>query len=553
MIRAAAIVVVIAALAYGAGYLHGRGRTGETATPPATHEQTAARAPATALPAVFPVEVIGAGGRAVVTGIALGDHGRVALPLAALHEARAAFLATPGGRIPLGGVVGVLPASRLASLTGPPGTVAVSAEPASLRLGLPVTAVSPHASVAGAIESTAERRSDGTYAYAVRLEAPLDEPFAALLDAGGGVLVGAITGGGEDGTYTAVDAGALQDLATDSGDPAPIERFADEYFAQEPAGRLIAFEHAHARGDWTEAVALGRALIDLGWTWRDAVAEPLDVAWLEAARAARDDPQTALALLDEAAATLGESAPRLHERAELLAASGAPLAAIEAETEAARLDPSLRASLRERVVATAQSLLPIDRRTRVLERAIEDDQSYAPYHAELGRLYYEQGRYVDAAASLEQAIALGGGPADALQTMLASARQRLRTPGETIAPLHAGGGGLYVYAEVGGRQMRLVVDTGAAYTALSADAARTLGISGYTDRQRVMLATANGRVSAPLVTLNALAVNGAIVQNVPVVILDSMGPYDGLLGMSFLDHFDVSIDRRAGHIRLRRR
>jgi predicted aspartyl protease len=68
-----------------------------------------------------------------------------------------------------------------------------------------------------------------------------------------------------------------------------------------------------------------------------------------------------------------------------------------------------------------------------------------------------------------------------------------------------------------------------------------------------MLSTAAGFVHAPLVTLGAIDVNGAIVQRVPVVILESTAPFDGLLGMSFLDHFDVDIDRGAGQMRLVRR
>ena len=70
---------------------------------------------------------------------------------------------------------------------------------------------------------------------------------------------------------------------------------------------------------------------------------------------------------------------------------------------------------------------------------------------------------------------------------------------------------------------------------------------------RDRLSTAGGYINAPLVTLGSIDVNGAVVQHIPVVVLDSTVPYDGLLGMSFLDHFDVSIDRRAGQMRLMRR
>jgi len=122
-----------------------------------------------------------------------------------------------------------------------------------------------------------------------------------------------------------------------------------------------------------------------------------------------------------------------------------------------------------------------------------------------------------------------------------------------VAPLHAAGGSLFVYANVGGRTMRFVVDTGASYTALSVEAARSLGIVGPVNYSQVMLSTAGGLVNAPLITLSAIDVNGASVQQIPVVLLESTAPFEGLLGMTFLDHFNVSIDRTAGQIRLVRR
>ena len=97
-----------------------------------------------------------------------------------------------------------------------------------------------------------------------------------------------------------------------------------------------------------------------------------------------------------------------------------------------------------------------------------------------------------------------------LGSMLATARQRLRTPGETVAPLHTNGTSLYVYANVGGRFLRFIVDTGATYTALSARAARALGITGVSEDQQVVLSTAGGYVNAPIVTLGSIDVNGAI-------------------------------------------
>jgi clan AA aspartic protease (TIGR02281 family) len=258
-------------------------------------------------------------------------------------------------------------------------------------------------------------------------------------------------------------------------------------------------------------------------------------------------------LLDEAARILGESAERLQARAELLRELGKPFAALDAMRAAARRDASLLPELRRQMLGiAANGMLPADDRLAALETALADDPGYAPYSAILGRLYYGEGRYVEATSSLESALmqdpSLGGD----LGYMLTTARQRLRTPGETVAPLHTSASGMYLYATVDGRAMRFVLDTGASYTALSAQAARALGL-GYANGPQVMLSTANGIVNAPLVKVNTIDVNGAVVQQIPVVVLDSTAPFDGLLGMSFLDHFDVAIDRSGNRIRLTRR
>jgi clan AA aspartic protease (TIGR02281 family) len=408
--------------------------------------------------------------------------------------------------------------------------------------------------VSAEVESTAMRREDGSYAYRVRVDGPIGRGVVALTDASGTQLVGAISSeGGEAGAYVAVDAGALQSLAASDTPTLTLAEFSRRFFTERAEGRLIRFEHAIAAGDWTTAIALGVELRNLGWTYSDAVSDPLSKAYLHAALASDTQPADALALLDEAAGVLGENAERLQARAELLSELGDSVGALQAMRAAARSDPSLRPTLRRQVLAVASNgMLPEDDRIAVLETALADDPGHAPYAAALGRLYYADGRYVEATASLESAISQDAALAGDLGYLLATARQRLRTPGETIAPLHSSASGMYVYASVDGRAMRFVLDTGASYTALSAQAARALGL-GYANGPQVALSTANGIVNAPLIRVNTIDVNGAVVQQIPVVVLDSTAPFDGLLGMSFLDHFDVAIDRSGNRIRLTRR
>ena len=555
--RALLIALIVGLVAYGAGYLHGRHEPVPDAAVVAEPPAPPAAEPAAAPPsATLEVEVVGAGGRrtGAVAAVALGSQHRVVVPLAALDGATAALARTAEGRVPIGPVVAVLPAAGLAALVGPDGGLPVTADSASLHLGLDVKALAGGLAMSGEVESTAMRRDDGSYAYHVSIEGSLARGIVGLTDASGARLIGAIASdGGEAGLYEAVDAGALQALGASDMPPLAVDEFSRRFFTERPEGRLIRFEHAIAAGEWNTAIVLGSELRDLGWSYNDAVSAPLSNAYLQAALALSERPAEAIALLDEAAGVLGESADRLNARARLLAAMNEPFTALDAMRAAAQLDASTRPELRRQMLAVAANgMLPVDDRVAALETAIADDPAYAPYSATLGRLYFGDARYVEATSSFESALAQDPAMGGDLSYMLATARQRLRTPGETIAPLHSSASGMYLYASVDGRAMRFVLDTGASYTALSAQAARALGL-GYVNGPQVALSTANGIINAPLVKVNTIDVNGAVVQQIPVVVLDSTAPFDGLLGMSFLDHFDVAIDRSGNRIRLTRR
>jgi clan AA aspartic protease (TIGR02281 family) len=67
---------------------------------------------------------------------------------------------------------------------------------------------------------------------------------------------------------------------------------------------------------------------------------------------------------------------------------------------------------------------------------------------------------------------------------------------------------------------------------------------------RTMIAgTANGLVEVPVVTLDSVDLHGARVERVPAAVSDSMQV--GLLGLSFLNHFEYAVDPAAGVVTLR--
>ena len=55
----------------------------------------------------------------------------------------------------------------------------------------------------------------------------------------------------------------------------------------------------------------------------------------------------------------------------------------------------------------------------------------------------------------------------------------------------------------------------------------------------VLIATANGSITALVVTIGKVEVQGAKAVRVPAVVVDDLGQsIDGLLGLSFLSRFD---------------
>jgi predicted aspartyl protease len=68
----------------------------------------------------------------------------------------------------------------------------------------------------------------------------------------------------------------------------------------------------------------------------------------------------------------------------------------------------------------------------------------------------------------------------------------------------------------------------------------------------VQLQTANGVVTAPLVRLHSVDVGGNRARDVAAVVHPAVPPpLDGVIGLSFLDHFTYAVDPRRHILRLR--
>jgi aspartyl protease family protein len=102
-------------------------------------------------------------------------------------------------------------------------------------------------------------------------------------------------------------------------------------------------------------------------------------------------------------------------------------------------------------------------------------------------------------------------------------------------------------------ELQLLLDTGASTVVLPASLAAPLGFAAKGLRDDVAH-TAAGTVPVRLGTLRAVRVGGAHVANVAVAFVDDAMLGDGsLLGMSFLEHFDLRLEDGFARLTLRRR
>lgn len=106
---------------------------------------------------------------------------------------------------------------------------------------------------------------------------------------------------------------------------------------------------------------------------------------------------------------------------------------------------------------------------------------------------------------------------------------------------------------INGTTGSFIVDTGASMVALSPEFAARAKTASSPNSRRLLMHTANGVVDAALVTIGRLEVGKVSAENVSAAIMSkSLGPgIDGLLGMSFLARFDVTLDAKTVRIKER--
>jgi len=100
--------------------------------------------------------------------------------------------------------------------------------------------------------------------------------------------------------------------------------------------------------------------------------------------------------------------------------------------------------------------------------------------------------------------------------------------------------------------LRLLIDTGASMTMLTAEALQRHGLRYRETGRSQLFSTANGQLRAPIYVLESLSVGDWYVQQLEVGVLDlgAQAGIDGLLGMNFLSQFRFFIDQNEPVLRL---
>ena len=130
----------------------------------------------------------------------------------------------------------------------------------------------------------------------------------------------------------------------------------------------------------------------------------------------------------------------------------------------------------------------------------------------------------------------------AFRSEIADVGQRLRSEatgtatvdGETVRIPIASDGHFWVEAEVNGRPVRFMVDSGASITTISSDIARAAGVQIGSDR--AVVSTANGPAMVARGRAERLEIGPIERTDFPIHVIDQRGL--NLLGMNFLSSLD---------------
>jgi len=504
-------------------------------------------------------------------GIVTAREYTLILPLPAVKNAsEGKLINSRGHRFPLQEIIGeninngiVAVKSELSSGF----SLQLSNEQGALYLGREFIALAAGDETRGWVDSLSFEKPNGATTYLVRLQQPMEWQGGAMIDIETKALIGiAMTATNDPTVYEVIDVAVIHDLmeSISGRTPLTLADYSKHYYEQIPKGMLERIQMLVNTEKWSEAIRLSGDLLFQNPDFQDRIFPHLEKAYLSLIRTSIDnnDLDGALALLDDAKQKFDESARRLLLRAEISEHLADLQGARDFLRQAMDADSSLKNIIIpriRRVVITeinehGQQLSPAAI-ISLLTNEISSDPDYAVYYNLLGKQYFKLGEYSDSVINLDYAVQLDATLGQELGPMITIAQQRLNTPGLIEVPLLSSGSVYYVLVKLNGlpRSFRFMLDTGASFTAVSNEVARFLGISISDNSAILALNTANGVIHAPLRKLQSLELQGAVVNNVDMVVLESIDNFDGLIGLSYLNHFDIDINQSEQKLMLVRR
>ena len=200
---------------------------------------------------------------------------------------------------------------------------------------------------------------------------------------------------------------------------------------------------------------------------------------------------------------------------------------------------------------------------RLFRRAMAESPRDPLFHYHRGAALTQLGRWTEAVQEYETVLRLGADPAltEAARTGLASVRpltrpSPIRRPDrdEASIPLFRAHGGWAADVLLNDeRRAKFLIDTGASISVLSPELAKLLRIEPDAGAPTLKLHTLAGTISAPLATIPSVTVGGFEATAVKAVIFNVGPGLDGILGNTFLDRYQVTVDSARGRLVLRTR
>jgi clan AA aspartic protease (TIGR02281 family) len=213
----------------------------------------------------------------------------------------------------------------------------------------------------------------------------------------------------------------------------------------------------------------------------------------------------------------------------------------------------LRAVARDR---SGQARAAIDDYLTAIELFPNKQQIANVSYVAMAANHAKLGQYCDAATAINSWVSLNPARNDTSQmrAIVGDYTTKGRCPtgaaaGEEVFPLARGGNVVKLQVTVNGVRGTFLLDTGATFVSLRQSFADKAKVAVDPDSS-VRLHTANGIVSARRGRADTIQLRSLSAKDVAIVVqTDAKGTYgdgvDGLLGMSFLSHFKLSMDRQT--------